>query len=258
MMLLKRIKVIITGSTGGLGRTLSEYAIKNGYSVIGLSRGRHPDIDKKLEDFARKNKVSYKSLKADFSDPERLKTQLEKDTIIPDIKDISHALICHGANFNYPLPDLSWKTIEESMRVNFGGPFVLAQYLTNQWAKNTKPEDKNKPDRSLVYISTVAVKGASTDELAYHSAKNAMVSAMRSLVRKYTPCGIRFNVVSPGLMDTEMGRTTVLKRPDVLKRIPLGHLVSADEVAKGILYLLESPSITGVDLDINCGRYMSL
>lgn len=250
--------ILITGSTGGLGSEISKIAISEGYNVIGVNRGKHPKVSKNLIQFAKKNHVSYKNITTDLSNPKRLKNQLITNRIISDANKISYAVLCHGANFNYSFHKVSWDTIDESMRINFGASFIFSQYLVNQWIESIDLKKFDKKDRCIVYISSVAVKGASPDELAYHSAKSAMMAAMRSFVRQYTIYGIRFNVISPGLMDTQMGKKTLADRPDILERIPLGHLVGVGEVAREVLFILQSPSITGVDLDINAGRHVSI
>lgn len=252
---MKKEKILITGATGGLGEVISELFLRHELPVIGLSRGTRKDASERLEVLAQKHQTSYTPLSIDFSHPDHLKQELEEQSILKKATDISHVIICHGALFNAPIHTIEWSMIEKSMRVNFGGPFILAQYFVKKWIEESNNE---KQDRSLVYVSSVATKGGAPAEVAYHSAKRAMESTMLSYTREGAPYGIRANVVSPGLMDTDMGKQTASERPDVLKRIPLGKLTGVQEVARMIYFLTQSPSTTGQNIHINGGRYFTV
>lgn len=247
--------ILLTGVSGGLGQKTAEVLLEAGYTITGMGSKTPEQAAAVFSKHITSSPATFQYRSLDFSDPAHVKQELVRQNL-PD--DFTALVLCHGVNFSVPFDDLSWEIIDQSLRINFGSAFTLAQYLVKKWSEATSPDDRQKPDRCIIYVSSVAVKGAAPDELAYHTAKRAMCGAIKSIVRKYTPYGIRANIISPGVMDTAMGRKTVADRPDVLKRIPLGHLVGVEEVACGIRYLLESPSITGVDLDINAGRYSAL
>lgn len=248
--------IVITGVSGGLGYVLTEKLLQQRYHVIGLSRGNRPEVLEKLKKIALENGSTFVNFKADFEEVHSLKTQLNSRLKLLDPSIISHVIITHGTNFNAPLHRLDIDTIEKSMRINFIGPFLLSQYFMKHWEAFSKRGKKT--DRSIVYISSVAAKGGAPEEVAYHSAKRAMESAMLSISRQGASFGIRANVVSPGLMDTSMGEETAKNRPDVLKRIPLGRLTGVTEVSQAVLFLLESPSTTGQNIHINGGRHPTI
>lgn len=255
-MLNNNANILVTGVTGGLGFIVSKLLLSVSINVIGMSRGSKPEIIEKLKVIAQKNKVQFDNVITDFNDPKALKEKLINKNLNLLPQKISHVAICHGTNFNAPLHKLELEVIDKSMRINFSGPFVLAQYFTSEWINHAKK--RNKTDRSIIYISSVSTKGGSPNEVAYHSAKRAMESAMLAISREGAPYGIRANVISPGLMDTEMGKKTIKDRPGVLKRIPLGRLTGVEEVATAVMFLINSPSTTGQNIHINGGRYTSI
>ena len=70
---------------------------------------------------------------------------------------------------------------------------------------------------------------------------------------------IRFNVVTPGFVDTDM--VSNLKesiKEQYLKNIPLNRLASPTEIANAIAFLLSDSAsyITGEVLKVNGGLYM--
>ena len=67
------------------------------------------------------------------------------------------------------------------------------------------------------------------------------------------------NAIAPGYIDTDMVRAVppnVLEK--IVARIPVGRLGRADEIARGVLFLVSDDGgfITGSTLSINGGQHM--
>ena len=67
------------------------------------------------------------------------------------------------------------------------------------------------------------------------------------------------NAIAPGYIDTEMVRAVpanVLEK--IVARIPVGRLGHAEEIARGVLFLVadEAGFITGSTISINGGQHM--
>lgn len=236
-------KVLVTGATGGLGRVVVEKFLSEGFSVVGVSINNKSVVDTNRK-YAESLGLEYLHINID----------LTKSTIrLDDLLDVEHVILTHGVNFNANILELKPEIIHESMDVNYVSHFKLAQVAISYWLQNYKEKDN-----SITYISSVASQCTSPSEVAYHSAKRAMESAMRAFTREFTNETIRFNVISPGLMDTAMGKETVKNRPDVLDRIPLKMLIPVDEVAEMIIRCVKSKSLTGQNLQINAGRNIAI
>jgi 3-oxoacyl-[acyl-carrier protein] reductase len=74
----------------------------------------------------------------------------------------------------------------------------------------------------------------------YAAAKAGTVALAKSISREFGPSGIRANVVSPGVMNTAMGRTVMdgeigRKR---MAELPLGRFAEPEEVADAVVFLL--------------------
>lgn len=235
------MNILITGASGGLGSQLCENLLSQGHSVFGFYNTNSPVSTSVLD----QNK--FHGVKLDFA---HIVSGEYVSQYIPE--DIDHAIFCHGVNIHKNILQLEKEEIIYSHQVNFISTFLFSQQLVQKWQKTS---DK---DRSLIYISSVATKGGSPDEVAYHSAKRASESAMLAFARGFADINIRSNVISPGLMDTKMGKETIKNRPDVLERIPLKKLVGIEEVVSLINTVIQSPSITGQNFHINNGRYCSI
>ena len=71
--------------------------------------------------------------------------------------------------------------------------------------------------------------------------------------------GITVNAIAPGYVDTDMVRAVpqkVLER--IIQRIPMGRLGNADDIARGVLFLVADNAdfVTGSTLSINGGQHM--
>ncbi len=67
------------------------------------------------------------------------------------------------------------------------------------------------------------------------------------------------NAIAPGYIDTEMVRAVppnVLEK--IVARIPVGRLGHAEEIARGVLFLVsdEGGFVTGSTMSINGGQHM--
>lgn len=94
---------------------------------------------------------------------------------------------------------------------------------------------------------------------AYAAAKGGIIALTRQLVADYSSQNIYVNVISPGLIPTEMNRAR-LKDPKVMNRlvksIPLGRPGTVDEVAGAVLFLASDDSdfVNGHHLLIDGGQ----
>ncbi|XP_052390598.1 carbonyl reductase family member 4-like [Carassius gibelio] len=75
-----------------------------------------------------------------------------------------------------------------------------------------------------------------------------------SLAKEVATRNIPVNLVAPGFIRTEM--TAGLEKEEAVRKIPLGRFGEPAEVA--VLFLLESPSITGQALLVDGGLQLAL
>ncbi|XP_061440340.1 3-oxoacyl-[acyl-carrier-protein] reductase isoform X2 [Rhineura floridana] len=98
--------------------------------------------------------------------------------------------------------------------------------------------------------SIVGLKGHSGQSV-YSASKAGLVGFSRSLAKEIARKNIRVNVVAPGFIHTDM--TAHLKEEQLKKTIPLGRFGEPQEVAKAVVFLLQSSYVTGQVLVIDGG-----
>lgn len=92
----------------------------------------------------------------------------------------------------------------------------------------------------------------------YAAGKAGVISLTRSLARLAAP-NVAVNCISPGLIDTGMSSEEIASDAgaEKLRRIPLGRVGSAAEVAASVVFLTTSaPYVTGQTINVNGGFYL--
>ena len=91
------------------------------------------------------------------------------------------------------------------------------------------------------------------------AAKSGIHGFTKALAQEGASKGITVNAIAPGYTDTDMVSAVpanVLEK--IVAKIPVGRLGKADEIARGVLFLIADDAgfITGSTLSINGGQHM--
>jgi 2-hydroxycyclohexanecarboxyl-CoA dehydrogenase len=98
--------------------------------------------------------------------------------------------------------------------------------------------------------SELALAGSATD-LHYVAAKGAVLGLVKSLAMEVAQTDIRVNAVAPGPTDTPLlAPDSLWRKPDYLATLPLGRLVTPEEIAHAVYYLATEGSMY-------CGEVLS-
>ena len=113
----------------------------------------------------------------------------------------------------------------------------------------------------LINFSSTAGKNVSTVGGAhYTAAKAGILGFTRHLAKEEARHGITVNAVCPGLIDTEMVRSTISSKrsQENANSFPISRLGTPEEVAELVAFLASNRAsyITGASLDINGGDLM--
>ncbi|XP_053559788.1 3-oxoacyl-[acyl-carrier-protein] reductase isoform X1 [Bombina bombina] len=109
---------------------------------------------------------------------------------------------------------------------------------------------------AIVNIGSIVGHKGNIGQSIYSASKEGLVGFSKSLAKELGKKNIRVNVVAPGFIHTEM--TSSLDEESLNKMIPLGRFGEADEVAKSVAFLLESPYITGHVLVVDGGLQLQI
>jgi 3-oxoacyl-[acyl-carrier protein] reductase len=135
---------------------------------------------------------------------------------------------------------------------NLGSVFRLSKAVLRGMMKARKGR--------IINIASVVADIGNAGQANYCASKAGIGGFTRSMAREVASRGITVNVVSPGLIDTDMTRTIgEEQRAALAAQIPLGRLGLPADIAAAVSFLA-SPNaawITGETLHVNGGMYMS-
>ena len=234
--------VLVTGASRGIGLEVAKHFSKEGYKVIGTSRGDFNLGELIGDDSAisvQLDLMSKESIKNLFAD-------LKSQDLLPSVL-VNNAGITKDQLF-LRMKDEDWDDVIET---NLNGLFRVTKAFI-------KPMVKNKFGR-VINISSVAGLMGNSGQVNYSSSKSAMVGFSRSLAKELGSRNITSNVVAPGFIETDM--TTFLnddEKVEVSKNIPMKRFGTVGDVAKCIVFLAsdEANYITGQTISVDGGLFM--
>jgi len=127
-------------------------------------------------------------------------------------------------------------------------------------ARAALPALRSSSSASIVNTCSVAATAGIPQRALYSASKGAVQALTMAMAADHVGEGIRVNCVCPGTADTPwVGRLLdaaddpEAERTALNARQPMGRLVSAQEVADGIVYLATATAATGTALFVDGG-----
>jgi cyclopentanol dehydrogenase len=156
-----------------------------------------------------------------------------------------------GILFRAPIEDTSEADWDRIMAINVKGVFL--------GTKAAIPAMRRAGGGSIINISSVAgLVGSPQNTAAYSATKGAVRIFTKSTAIQHARDKIRSNSVHPGPIATDMIKDSLENKAaweQRLRRLPMGRVGTAEEVAYGVIYLAsdESSYMTGSELVIDGG-----
>ncbi|MCD4651075.1 MAG: SDR family oxidoreductase [Candidatus Cloacimonetes bacterium] len=246
MFNLKNKKILISGASGGIGRTTAKILSSIGADCVLIGRD-----EKRLEETLRgMHGGNHQVFAQDITEYDALKELVKQ--AVADGKPFDGMVHCAGIETVLPLKILKPEHFEKSFSINVIAGFELAKHVI-------KKKHFNENGGSLLFLSSVMGSVGSPVKAAYCSSKGALIGGMKALALELAPKKIRVNTVSPAMVVTGMSKALLAKVTDsekeaILKAHPLG-LGEPEDVAWVCAFLLSDASrwITGTDLKVDGG-----
>ncbi len=225
---------VVTGSASGIGLVLVRRLLRAGWQVVGLDRAPCP---------AELDDGRYHHHRLQLDDQAAVAAWCVAHAEDIRARGLTGLVHCAGvvraaaaADFDAAQADLMWRL------------HVTCAATLCQAFQQHLPDGRGR----IVLVSSRAVLGRA-GRSAYASTKAAQIGLARSLAAEFVPRGITVNVVAPGATDTPMLRDPERGLPPRVD-LPIGRLVTADEVAGTIAFFLgpDAGAITGQTLYV-CG-----
>ena len=224
---------IITGASQGIGAGLVDGYRQRGWAVVANALTIEPSQDPHVLTVA-----------GDVGDP------ATADRIVgAAVRQFGHVdtLINNaGVYIGKPFTDYTAADYATVVGVNLTGFFTMTQRVIPELLKNSGGHVVNM-------AATVAENADSAVPAALAAlTKGGLAAATRSLAIEYASRGIRFNAVSPGIIQTPLHDPDSYAASAAL--VPMGRVGQVSDIVDGVLFLESSPYITGETLHVDGGQ----
>ena len=214
--MIKERKVLVTGSSDGIGRSITLSLLTRGAKVIGLARD-HSKFNPET-----KNYIKYKT---DFSNEEILLNTIAK--IIKDHKDLDCLVSNAGFGKFGTLETFSTKEINDFIFTNLTSHMIL----TNKILPHLKKIRKG----NIIFIgSESALKGGKNGSL-YSAAKFGLRGFSQSIREESCSKNIHVSLINPGMV-----RTSFFNNLDFMPGEDKSNAIEPDDIGKIIIDILST------------------
>tara|TARA_A100001011_G_scaffold398931_1_gene505262 strand:+ start:990 stop:1721 length:732 start_codon:yes stop_codon:yes gene_type:complete len=243
-MNLKNKKVIITGATGGIGKSLVKKFSDLGSKVLATG--------------TKEEKLN--NLKKDFNNIIIEKFNLDEhkniESFIENSSDKLGGLDILVNNAGITLDSLTIRLSEENWKkvldINLTSTFLMCKSAIKKMIKDKSGK--------IINITSIVGHTGNFGQANYSASKAGIIAFSKSLALEYAKKNININCVSPGFIKTEMTE----KIPEEIKKmliskIPSGDLGTGDDVSNCVAFLASDSSnyINGETIHVNGGMYMA-
>ena len=242
---------VVTGGTRGIGLRIAERLVQRGYSLAVTYLSDEKSAEKTQQHLTRLKKKDRQilTLRGDGGDAEKVAEH--HCTILKTLGPVSVLVNNAGRMPVKSFEEIAVKDWDETIRVNLNSAFY--------WCRQVVPGMKEMKSGRIVNISSVAARGGGVIGPHYAASKAGMLGLTRYAARELGPFGITVNAIAPAFI-VDAGVFTEWpeeKKASLKDKIFVPRLGTSDDVARAFEYLLDSPFVTGVTLDVNGGAFMT-
>ena len=227
---------IVTGASSGIGLGVTQALLERGWRVVATSRS------------ITKSKDLKPSPELVLVDGEISKKGTAVKVVEAALKAFDRIdLLLNNAGIFLPkaFTDYTEEDYNLVMNTNVASFFFMTQQVI--------PQMKKQNSGHVVNISAVLAdqpSGAAPAVLAVLS-KSPMPAVSKALALEYAANNIRFNTVSPGVINTPMHANK--DHAALAKFHPLGRLGEISDVVDAVLYLQNATFVTGENIRVDGG-----
>jgi NAD(P)-dependent dehydrogenase (short-subunit alcohol dehydrogenase family) len=239
-MTVKDKKVLVTGSTSGIGEAIARaYAAAEARVVI---TGRDEQRGQQIVRLLTKDRAQARFIRADLARSEDVQRLAEA------VGEVD-VLVNNAGVFPFaPTHEVDSQEFDATYAVNVKAPF----YLTGAFA----PRMAARGGGAIVNVTTMVASFGAPGMALYGSTKAALELLTKAWAAEYGPQGVRVNAIAPGPTRTPGTEPLGDDLDQIAATLPLGRPADAEEIAAAALFLGadEASYINGAVLAVDGGR----
>jgi NAD(P)-dependent dehydrogenase (short-subunit alcohol dehydrogenase family) len=246
----------VTGATSGIGRGVALAFAREGATVVGC--GRNAAGGTETQRLVEAAGGTFLFVPVDLCDEAQITAAVR--TVLDRYGRLDCAANCAGFDANAPFLDLTAADFDQMFGTNVRGLFLCMREEIGAMRRGG--------GGAIVNVGSIAGLRVTPENSLYGASKSAANMLTRSAAVEAAKWGIRVNEVAPGPVKTQMlqefldraaqsGSRVTLE--DVASRLPLGQVLSPEDIAASILFLCspKAANITGAQLVVDGGFVLS-
>lgn len=240
---LKGKRVLVTGSTQGIGKAIAKLLAKQGATVIIHGATSEEKCRKVAAEIEGDTEIAVVNL----SEPDCAEKMYEKTG------NIDILVLNASVQFRKAWNEITMEEFDTQMNTNLRASLMLIQKYA--------PYMKEQKWGRIVTVGSVQQHKPHKDMAIYAASKCGQMSLVENLAKQLAPFGITINNLSPGVIATPRNDAALndpVYRKQVLAGIPMGYAGESEDMAAAALLLCseEGRYITGTELIVDGGMHL--
>ena len=236
--------VLITGATGGIGKSLVQKFISNDYFVIMSGRNKS-----KVEELLSKYSNNLDFFECELENPDKIELMCKK--IFEQHTGVDVLINNAGITDDNLFLRMDLKKWDNVLNINLNANFLITKNVIKYMIR--------KKYGRIINITSVVCHTGNPGQANYCASKAGIIGMSKSLAHEVAKRGITVNCISPGFIETEMTENLNDEIKDnIVKNIPIAKYGIPDDVSNCALFLASESSsyITGQTIHVNGGMTM--
>lgn len=235
---------LVTGAGKRIGAKIAETLASNGYRVAihyGASEKSAEQVCNMIN--SRNGKDGADTFQGDLTDESVCKGLPQK--VVDRFGRID--LLVNNASKFFQTP-IDSESLEKFMALHLTAPLLLSESARKLMAAGS----------AIINMTDLYTRFTKKGYTPYIISKSALESLTRGLAMEYAKDLIRVNAIAPGAILDPVGLDDPEIRKNILQKIPLGRFGNPADIARTVLFLAQSPYITGQSIVVDGGRSLSV
>jgi len=218
-------RILITGASGGIGRSIAAAAAKAGYYIV-LHYNKNKDTAQAVLSEIQTIGNGGELLQFNISDRNDCKTKLNTYT---QTNGAFWGIICNaGIHADNAFPALTGEQWDSVIHTNLDGFYNVLQPLV-------LPMCRKRCGRIITIASVSGIIG-NRGQVNYSASKAGIIGATKALAVELASRSITVNCIAPGVIETDMIKNAPMDM--ILPVIPMKRTGKPEEVASLAVFLL--------------------
>lgn len=215
-------RVLVTGSSRGIGRAIALRLARDGFALTVHCRGNRAQAEAVA---AEAN--GARVLQFDVCERAAARAALESDIAA---HGPYYGLVCNaGITRDNAFPAMSEEDWDSVVRTSLDGFYNVVHPLV-------MPMVRARQGGRIVTLASVSGVMGNRGQVNYSAAKAGVIGATKALAVELASRAITVNCVAPGLIATDMTEGLPLK--EALAMVPMSRIGQPDEVAAAVAFLM--------------------